>query len=111
VITADDYDAETRQAPLCRLPPWIFGLLDQPTKAKSATEWRSIVQSEIAEGQRNDTMARLAGHLLRHYVDPHVVLDLLLTWNAARCRPPLADDEVELIVESILRREIERRSA
>jgi Bifunctional DNA primase/polymerase, N-terminal/Primase C terminal 1 (PriCT-1) len=102
---------DPRQAPLCRLPPWIFGLLDQPAKAKSATEWRSIVQSEIAEGQRNDTLARLAGHLLRHYVDPHVVLDLLLTWNAARCRPPLDPAEVLQTAKSILHKEIQRRSA
>lgn len=34
-------------------------------------------------------------------IDPTVVLDLLLGWNARRCRPPLPDDEVARTVESI----------
>jgi hypothetical protein len=30
-----------------------------------------------------------------------VVLELLLSWNRARCRPPLDDDEVVRVVASI----------
>jgi hypothetical protein len=105
------WNCNPQQAPLCALPPWIAKLLDQPTKAKSATEWRTLVRDEIAEGRRNDTMARLAGHLLRRYVDPHVVLDLLLAWNATRCQPPLDRADVVRTVDSIAGREIRRRSA
>lgn len=32
-----------------------------------------------------------------------MILDLLLCWNAARCRPPLPEDEVVRTVESITR--------
>ena len=80
-------------------------------KAKPATEWRALVRDEITEGRRNDTIARIAGHLLRRYVDPHVVLELLLAWNATRCRPPLDRADVVLIVNSIAGKEIKRRSA
>ena len=43
------------------------------------------------------------GHLLWREVDPEVVLELLLAWNRARCRPPLEDAEVAGVVESIAR--------
>ena len=42
-------------------------------------------------------------NLLRHGVDSPVVLELLLCWNRVRCRPPLADEEVASVVESITR--------
>ena len=45
----------------------------------------------------------MAGHLLWHDVDPQIVLDLLLCWNAVRCRPPLSDEEVARTVDSISR--------
>ncbi len=32
-----------------------------------------------------------------------VVLDLLQCWNRERCRPPLDDDEVASVVDSITR--------
>ena len=51
------------------------------------------VVTAMVNMNRNDTVARFAGHLLRRYVDPLVVLELLLAWNAMRCKPPLARDE------------------
>ena len=36
------WNCNPQQAPLCALPRWIAQLLDQPTKAKSATEWRTL---------------------------------------------------------------------
>jgi hypothetical protein len=34
-------------------------------------------------------------------VDPDVALELLLSWNRERCRPPLDDAEVVAVVASI----------
>lgn len=53
--------------------------------------------------------ASLAGHLLWREVDPEVVMELLLAWNRARCRPPLEDAEVAGVVESIARLHRARR--
>jgi Bifunctional DNA primase/polymerase, N-terminal/Primase C terminal 1 (PriCT-1) len=104
---------DPQQTLLCTLPPWLAALLDYPpnAKAKPATEWRALVRDEIAEGRRNDTIARLAGHLLRRYVDPHVVLELLLAWNATRCKPPLDHADIVRTVNSIAGKELRRRSA
>ena len=80
------------------------------TQTASATAWHKLVSADVAEGARNDTVARLSGHLLRHYVDPQVALELLLAWNAVRCCPPLAPEEVAKTVNSIAGRELRRRA-
>jgi hypothetical protein len=53
----------------------------------------------------------LAGHLLRRYVDPIVVLELMLAFNGARGRPPLEAKEVAEIINKISLRELKRRQA
>lgn len=65
--------------------------------------WRRLVHDGVAEGERNATIASLTGHLLWRGVDPDVALELLLAWNRTRCRPPLADEEVARVVQSIAR--------
>jgi hypothetical protein len=65
----------------------------------------------VAEGQRDTTVARLAGLLLRRYVDPVVALELLQCWNASRCAPPLPAEDIERIVTSIAGREVRRRTS
>jgi hypothetical protein len=77
--------------------------------AVPASAWRELIRSGADEGQRNDTIARIAGHLLRQWVDPYVVLELLFAWNATHCRPPLDGAEIERTVDSICRLEHQRR--
>jgi hypothetical protein len=93
-------------------PDWLLNAAAD--KAVNGTtppaEWRTLVKG-VAEGARNCSTARLAGHLLRHHIDPLVVLDLLQCWNVARCAPPLPAKDIERIVDSIAARELKRRSA
>jgi hypothetical protein len=106
------WNCDPEQILLCMLPPWLAALLDQPrAQAKPATQWRALVRDEITQGRRNDTLARLAGHLLRHYVDPLVALELLLAWDATHCKPPLGQNEVEQTLNSIAGRELNRRQS
>jgi hypothetical protein len=96
---------------LAPLPGW---LLDELTASgvhpgHALAYWRRLVVEGVPEGERNSTLASLAGHLLWHGVDADVVTELLLCWNRSRCRPPLADDEVVRVVESIAR--LHRRRA
>ena len=67
-----------------------------------------IVRDGLAEGERNDGLARLTGHLLRRYVDVDLVGELVTLVNG-RCRPPLDIEEVDQIVESIAAIELRRR--
>jgi hypothetical protein len=87
------------------LPDWVLQLaVDQPSRrGHSVAYWRQLVSDGVPEGERNNTIASLTGHLLRNGVDPAVAMELLLCWNRVRCRPPLPDDEVAAVVESITR--------
>ena len=104
-----EVDEEAATAPL---PVWLLALLRGPTngtgRATPTTEWLRIVRDGLAEGERNDGLARLTGHLLRRYVDVDLVGELVTLVNG-RCRPPLDIEEVDQIVESIAAIELRRR--
>jgi hypothetical protein len=93
------------ELPLSSMPAWLLGLArgDKTRGSHPLSHWRGLVRDGIGEGQRNASIASLAGHLLHRGVDAQVVLELLLTWNRVRCRPPLSDNEVARVVESIVR--------
>lgn len=94
---------DTRLAPI---PEWLLRIVRPggPRAGHPLSHWRRLARDGVAEGARNSTIASLAGHLLWHGVDAQVALELLLAWNRARCRPPLEDEEVARVVESIARR-------
>ncbi len=108
-------DHHPDEVPLAEFPDSLRNHLAISSEGKIAaampSEWRDIISEPLAEGSRNHTLARLAGHLLRRYVDPHIVLELCRLWNMARCCPPLPPDELVLTVNSICRRELARRKA
>jgi len=93
---------ETTLAPL---PYWLLQrVIDgSPRLGHPLAHWRELAHHGAAEGARNSTIASFAGHLLWHGVDPEVALELLACWNATRCRPPLPEDELVRVVESIAR--------
>lgn len=99
---------DTAPAPL---PAWLLGAAsaEAPHRGHTSGYWRDLVRRSVAEGERNDTVASFAGHLLWRGVDAEVATDLLLCWNRARCRPPLSDAEVVRTVESILRTQLRHR--
>jgi hypothetical protein len=98
------------EAPLAPLPPTLLErLVARAGTGHPLAHWRQLVVEWVDEGERNNSLASLAGHLLWRGVDPVVALELLLCWNARRCRPPLADDEVAQIVDSIARLHLRQR--
>ena len=112
-ISVDHHPEET---PLAAMPDWLRATIapvahaERP-KPAPVEEWRRCVATAVAEGERNVTLARIAGMLLGRRIDPHVCLDLLLAFNAARCSPPLPPPEVVATLASIARREYVRRDA
>jgi hypothetical protein len=96
---------------IAEAPAWLVDLVATPANGNGATassEWRALVAGGVAEGQRDCTVARLAGLLLRRFVDPIVTLELLKAWNATRCSPPLPPKDIERIVNSICGRELRK---
>jgi hypothetical protein len=95
-------------------PDWLLARIAEHTggESKSPTppsEWRELAANGVSEGQRNCSIAKLAGHLLRRRVDPPVVLALMQTFNATRCTPPLSESDITRIVDSIAGKELKRR--
>jgi hypothetical protein len=92
-------------------PNWLLHRIGA-TNGRRGTppeEWRTLAHHGVNEGERNNSIARLAGYMLRSHVDPVVAFELLISWNTARCRPPLDESEVATIVDSIARAELKRR--
>jgi hypothetical protein len=98
---------------IAALPDWILGqvIKEQARRGHPIAHWRRLVCEGVPMGERNSTIASLAGHLLRHGVDAAVVMELLLCWNRTRCRPPLADEEVAGVVTSITRLHVRDENA
>jgi hypothetical protein len=90
-------------------PAWLAADLDRvatssPTLAHvAAGDGPGIDANPIPSGQRNATLARLAGTMRRVGMGLPEIAAALHQTNRVRCRPPLADREVDRIAESIAR--------
>jgi len=73
----------------------------------TSDQWRALTGA-ISE-YRDAAAAKIAGHLLRRYVDPKLAVGLMVAWNAACCRPPLGYYELLGILDRIADREANRR--
>ena len=96
---------EPGQVNLAPLPHWLQRLVSHAGEHTGHTlvSWRELLRKGVQEGERNNTIASITGHLLWHGVDPDVALELMLCWNRIRARPPLDDAEVSRTVQSITR--------
>lgn len=94
-------------------PAWLLEHLRQPggSASRSHDDWRELVANGVPEGERNSSVAALAGHLLAHRIDGRVCLGLLTAWDMVRNRPPLGPAEVEKTMLSIAQRELSKRKA
>jgi len=98
-------------ADLHELPTSVLEILSQqatPGGRTPATAWLTLLQG-IPAGDRNNQLARLAGHLLRRYVHVDVAGEIVHMVNENRCKPPLPAEEVDRTFESICAAEARRR--
>lgn len=87
-------------------PDWLTKALDtvaaraatSPPDASSAPDG-----NPIPSGQRNATLARLAGTMRRAGMAEPEILAAILQTNRTRCQPPLAETEVRKVAASISR--------
>lgn len=96
---------DPEHAPLALMPGWLLreAIGIKQRFGHTLGYWRNLVREGVPEGERNNTIASMTGHLLWHGVDPDVIQELLLCWNRVRCHPPLSDEEVVRTIESIAR--------
>ena len=94
-------------------PEWLLAKITDAKgnghTAAEPSEWRALMLNGVAEGRRDCTITKITGYLLRRFVDPIFVAELMQIFNAARCTPPLPAEDVARIVNSIAGKELKRR--
>lgn len=89
------------ETPLAPFPEWMSDLLkDTPVQNIPVA-----TNGKIANGARNDTLAKMAGAMRRKGFEEDAIYQALLVENRNKCLPPLTDGEVYVIARSIARYE------
>ena len=89
-------------------PGWLAEMLDRLAARSDAADQDTSCSpggNAIPSGQRNGTLARLAGAMRRVGMTEAEILSALIRVNEDRCQPPLSSLEVEHIAASIARYE------
>ncbi len=123
---AETFELNVAPDELPEPPDWLMKLLDSPgdlfSRGTGAINGDDQIPAPVAhgsprgadlpadgnlvpEGQRNATLARLAGNMRRVGMTRDEILAALERTNQDRCRPPLPAREVERIATSICRYE------
>mgnify|MGYP000912486318 CR=1 len=79
-------------------------------KTETPSEQTADLESQeiIPDGQRNQTLTRYAGHMRQSGMNEQEIKAALRAMNVIRCRPMLADTEVDKIAWSVARYEPEQ---
>jgi hypothetical protein len=93
-------------------PDWLLKTImnervNVPQK-KESSYWTNLFQN-TNHGTRNNAATQLAGYLLRRYVDPKLVVEIMHLWNESRVTPPLGVKELNSVINSIAGKELQRR--
>ena len=70
-----------------------------------------VAPEEVKEGNRNNTIAAYVGSMLGKKLKKKTVLNKALKYNQEACDPPLDDEEVETIVNSMIKTDISNKNA
>jgi hypothetical protein len=106
----DDYSPG--QVALAEVPAWIKLLLEKKDNVRPAAIepefYRDLFLRGAKDGERNDALVRMAGHLIRKQLDPFMVLEILKLWNEHKFTPPGDPDKLRGIVDRVCAKEYER---
>lgn len=87
------------ETPVAPMPPWLLALL--AGKKKDDPQMTETYGGTIQQGARNQQLTVMAGGMRRRGFDADAILAALIKHNQRHCQPPLADDEVGMIANSI----------
>jgi KaiC/GvpD/RAD55 family RecA-like ATPase len=86
------------KTPLAPMPAWLIDALYEPE-----TKVAPVIDTIVTEGQRDDTIVSLGGSMRRRGFGYDAIYSALLIENQNKCRPPLSDDDIKRIAESVTR--------
>ncbi len=93
------YQQKPGSGKIAAVPEWLAAL----AAARPDAGGPRSAETPIRDGMRNDTLFRLACGMRARGMTAEAILAALLAENAARCVPPLAEDEVDKIAGSATR--------
>ncbi len=88
----------------------VRGRRDYGLASGSGTDWDTFLDEPIEEGERNAKLFQLTGKLLSKNLSPHLVYELILAVNAHHCTTGLSEDEVDTLVDSCCKTELQKRA-
>lgn len=91
---------EFDRQPILDTPPVLLKALAKLIDAPESNQKAAPMSGAIPEGQRNDTLFRLACSLRGKNLSEAEIRAALLVANRDRCSPPLSEDEVRTIAAS-----------
>ena len=94
---AGHYQWENKK-PLADIPSWLLSKLVSPVTQHSSD---TPSTDRIPQGQRNQTLASLAGTMRKRGMTQEAIELALLAENRNRCEPPLPESEVRSIALSV----------
>lgn len=101
---------------IAQAPKWLLNAINphfknqakSKYKARPVSEYLRILQG-ICEGERNNSLVTLIGHLLARDIDYREAFEIVEMWNECRVDPPLSKKTVKDTFNNILRLESEKR--
>lgn len=102
-----DLDADDLMGAIHEAPGWLLARVlgsDAP-KGPCRQDALAKLLTGAEAGARNVSAARMAGHLIARGLELDVAMMAMVGWNA-RNRPPLPDDELRKVVESVWRADL-----
>jgi hypothetical protein len=85
-------------------PRWLLDALRPDGRANGKSSGpATAIEGDIPEHSRNLTLTSLSGTMRRRGMSEAAIAAALLAENAARCKPPLSEDEVRKIAASVCR--------
>ncbi len=102
----------TSGVPLATMPESLLAKMAEKQRERVQKEIQGdLGEGKIPAGSRNDSLVSLAGTMRRRGMDPEAILAALLAENKVKCDPPLDEDEVVSIVNSVSRYEPDEEAA
>lgn len=90
---------------LADAPQWIIDKIKVEDETTALPEGKKLPEDAwketLEEGRRNDELTKRAGSLIGRGMPKDEVKEVLILWNKLHCKPPLHDEEIITIVESI----------
>lgn len=91
------------------LPSFVKDWVTKDYKKVNGSNWNNEILNGVSEGSRNDSAASLVGKLLKRHPQSEWNIEVwmhLKNWNDAKNKPPLPENELRQVFNSIAQREL-----